>query len=77
MGDNGYISSLDGSDGFTGVYLSPDAFISVLNMHSTGNQIQSLGIDQDGRLYERGMYVYVCLGRFAVQWELAQPVNQL
>ena len=36
------------------------------------NYIQSLGIENDGRQYEKkNVYIYVCLGHFVVQQKLA------
>jgi len=39
-------------------------------LYSTGNYIQSFGIEHDGRQYEK-KNVYIC-GHFAVQQKLAQ-----
>ena len=45
-------------------------------LYSTENYIQSLGIEHDGRQYEKQKCIYVCvciwLGRYAVQQKLAQ-----
>ena len=41
-------------------------------LNSTGNYIQPLGIDHDGRQYEKKMYIYVGLGHSAVQQKWTQ-----
>ena len=41
--------------------------------YSTGNYIQSPGIDYDGKEYkQKGTDMYVCLSHFAVEQKLAQ-----
>ena len=40
-------------------------------LYSTGNYVQSPGIDHDGREYKRE-YIYVCMSHFAVHRKLAR-----
>ena len=44
-------------------------------LYSTGNCVQSPGVEYDGGLYGKKnvyIYMYVCLGHFATQQKLSQ-----
>ena len=60
------VSKMDGVSGVRGCKQLHLEQISKVLLHSTGNYIQSPGIDHDGKEYKKIMYIYAQLSHSAV-----------